>query len=41
MTKINIEWWRMVEMTHENVSRSYNKGENLRASSALCNQDKD
>jgi len=32
---------RMVKMTHENVSRSCNRGENLTASFALCNQYKD
>lgn len=32
---------RMVKMTHENVSRSYTREENLRASSVLCNQYKD
>jgi hypothetical protein len=32
---------RMVKMTHENVSRSYTREENLTASSALCNQYKD
>jgi hypothetical protein len=32
---------RMVKTTHENVSRSYTREENLTASSELCNQYKD
>ena len=32
---------KMVKMMHKNVSRSYTREENLRASSVLCNQYQD